>query len=330
MQRIAALARAPRTGPGVEHDRLGAGGADVDGGDQLGLRDILGSIPVGPARPPPPVCHAHGREHRRADTPAGDRTHPARRHPHAGRGLARRPARPGEHEAARWLAAASAARRRRGRGRARWISSTATRTCCCRSGVVGSLAGALAHARPRAGSGRRATALLATALLVDDVSNGPRLWRRLVARRRRHAQRRRQRRGSRGPAHARRARPPRCRPDRSGLRPALPALAGATASPTLVARIDTSLPLWWPVAAGPLLVAFGALTGQPQADRARHRRLSTAVVALAADVARSPIVPGANDNLSAVGGARGAGRAAERAAARRACASCSCPAAPRR
>jgi len=67
-----------------------------------------------------------------------------------------------------------------------------------------------------------------------------------------------------------------------------------------VARTDTSLPLWWPVVAGPLLVAVGALTGS-RACSASGVALSTAAVGLAADIARSPIVPGANDNLSAVG-----------------------------
>ena len=69
--------------------------------------------------------------------------------------------------------------------------------------------------------------------------------------------------------------------------------------PSVVARIDTSLPIWWPVVAGPLLVALGALTGSRKLT-APGVALSTAIAALAADVARSPIVPGANDNLSAV------------------------------
>ena len=69
--------------------------------------------------------------------------------------------------------------------------------------------------------------------------------------------------------------------------------------PTIVERIDTSLPIWWPVVGGPALVALGGLT--------RRRRmilagtvLSAATSAAFADIARSPIVPGANDNLSAV------------------------------
>lgn len=69
--------------------------------------------------------------------------------------------------------------------------------------------------------------------------------------------------------------------------------------PGILERIDTSLPMWWTVLAAPGLVAAGA---------ARRRRglllaglVGSAVSAAAfADIARSPIVPGANDNLSAV------------------------------
>jgi hypothetical protein len=69
--------------------------------------------------------------------------------------------------------------------------------------------------------------------------------------------------------------------------------------PGLLERIDTSLPLWWPVVGSAALVAAGA---------ARRRRgllgVGTAGCAMAAaafaDIARSPVVPGANDNLSAV------------------------------
>jgi hypothetical protein len=69
--------------------------------------------------------------------------------------------------------------------------------------------------------------------------------------------------------------------------------------PGLIERTDTSVPLWWALLAAPLLVAAGAARG--------HRGLlaagvtaSTLGAAVFADVARSPIVPGANDNLSAV------------------------------
>jgi hypothetical protein len=69
--------------------------------------------------------------------------------------------------------------------------------------------------------------------------------------------------------------------------------------PGLIERRDTSLPLWWAALAGPALVALGSVAGR--------RGVLTAGVAASAvgaaafgDIARSPVVPGANDNLSAV------------------------------
>jgi hypothetical protein len=69
--------------------------------------------------------------------------------------------------------------------------------------------------------------------------------------------------------------------------------------PGLLERKDTSLPLWWLVVGGPMLVALGA-------GRDRRGLLATGTAAsaltLAAlqDIAHSPVVPGANDNLTAV------------------------------
>ena len=69
--------------------------------------------------------------------------------------------------------------------------------------------------------------------------------------------------------------------------------------PGILERIDTSLPLWWAVLAAPTMVAVGATRGRRGLLRAGlgGSLLATAVFA---DIARSPIVPGANDNLSAV------------------------------
>jgi hypothetical protein len=68
---------------------------------------------------------------------------------------------------------------------------------------------------------------------------------------------------------------------------------------SLIDRIDTSVPVWFPVAGAPLLVALGALL--------RRRRLTTAGTVLAAgsaaafaDIAARPVVPAANDNASGV------------------------------
>jgi hypothetical protein len=60
--------------------------------------------------------------------------------------------------------------------------------------------------------------------------------------------------------------------------------------PKLVASTDTSLPLWWTVVAGPLLIAAGL--------RRTGRVLSVISGLFGLDIARSPVVPGANDNLS--------------------------------
>jgi hypothetical protein len=69
--------------------------------------------------------------------------------------------------------------------------------------------------------------------------------------------------------------------------------------PGIVERVDTSFPLWWLVLAGPAAIALGAV---------KRRRsliwLGTAIAALTtgtmANIATSPVVPGANDNLTAV------------------------------
>jgi hypothetical protein len=69
--------------------------------------------------------------------------------------------------------------------------------------------------------------------------------------------------------------------------------------PGLLERKDTSLPLWWAAIAGPALAALGAARGRRGLTGAGLLG-SAAAVAVFADVARSPIVPGASDNLTAV------------------------------
>jgi hypothetical protein len=70
--------------------------------------------------------------------------------------------------------------------------------------------------------------------------------------------------------------------------------------PGLIGRFETYPPIMWPTVAGPIFTALGALTGS--------RRLLVAgalfgagTTAAMADIARSPVSPGASDNLSAVG-----------------------------
>ena len=69
--------------------------------------------------------------------------------------------------------------------------------------------------------------------------------------------------------------------------------------PGLVERHDTSLPMWWLSFVGPLLAAGGGLSGR-RGLSAAGTVMSTLSAALFADIQRSPIVPGANDNLTAV------------------------------
>ncbi|HYH59647.1 MAG TPA: M28 family peptidase [Thermoleophilaceae bacterium] len=69
--------------------------------------------------------------------------------------------------------------------------------------------------------------------------------------------------------------------------------------PDLIERTDTALPMWWPVYAGPLLAALGAVTGRR--GLARTGGVMSALSAISfADIARHRIVPGASDNLSGV------------------------------
>ena len=69
--------------------------------------------------------------------------------------------------------------------------------------------------------------------------------------------------------------------------------------PGIAERINTSLPNWWPPILAPALAGAGALRGDRRMMVA-GTVASAAVAALFADIARSPVVPGANDNLSAV------------------------------
>ena len=164
-------------------------------------------------------------------------------------------------------------------------------------GVAGFVAGTLAIRRRR-----RALATVlgaaAAAAIADDASNGTRVWRKLLGRRKRTWNVV----ATAGDGAAART---------------LVVLAHHDAAPTgrmfdptfqrwlarrfpeLIQRSDTSPGLWWPVVGGPALAAVGALTGSRTVARA-GAALSALTVALGFDIARDRIVPGANDNLSAV------------------------------
>jgi hypothetical protein len=162
------------------------------------------------------------------------------------------------------------------------------------SGLAGVAALASRRARPVAG----AVAGAVVAAIADDVSNGPRLFRRAASPTRTTWNVV----GSCGETSAPRT---------------LVLLAHHDAAPTgkifddtfqrwwgetfpgIIERVDTSLPLWWTLMGAPALVALGTLRGRRGliAAGVAGSALGTAVFQ---DVARSPIVPGANDNLTAV------------------------------
>ncbi len=86
----------------------------------------------------------------------------------------------------------------------------------------------------------------------------------------------------------------------SGLvfHPALPRLA-MNRMPKLHAKADQSLPILYGVFLGPLLLALWGLTGR-RALRAAGSFFAGGAVAAMADIGARGVVPGANDNLSAV------------------------------
>ncbi|MBS1889268.1 MAG: M28 family peptidase [Actinobacteria bacterium] len=84
----------------------------------------------------------------------------------------------------------------------------------------------------------------------------------------------------------------------SGLvfHPALPRIADRLG---LIERADTSPPLMAPVIGGPLLVALGALTGARALTKVGTALAATATAAMA-EIGARQVVPGANDNGTAV------------------------------
>ncbi len=160
------------------------------------------------------------------------------------------------------------------------------------------LAGGLALISRRARRAAAVAAAAVTGLIADDISNGPRLFRRATAPRRTTWNVV----GACGEPDAPRT---------------LVLLAHHDAAPTgaifddrlqawlgerfpgVLERIDTSLPLWWATLAGPGLVGAGALRDRRGLIGAGLLASGVAVAAFE-DIARSPIVPGANDNLTAV------------------------------
>jgi len=210
--------------------------------------------------------------------------------------LERRAGSPAEEQAARWIAARLA-----DAGCVVAVDEEQFLDGYARLSASLAAAGAVAGVAGLARRLRKPAALAAAAVvgaIADDISNGPRIARRATTRPRTTWNVV----GSCGDPNAERT---------------LVMLAHHDAAPTgrifdervqvwlgerfpgILERIDTSVPLWWPALGAPAAVALGA---------ARDKRgLVLAGVAaclietaIFADVARSPIVPGANDNLSAV------------------------------
>jgi hypothetical protein len=210
--------------------------------------------------------------------------------------LDRRAGAPGERDAAEWIAArlvqagceASIDDEEFLYGYAKVIGSLA---------AAGAVAGLAALLKPTRALGAVAAAAV-TAAIADDISNGRRFYRRATT-------------------------PPATTTNvvaTCGDRDAeytLVVLAHHDAAPTgaifddraqaylgerfpgIIERIDTSLPLWWPVVSAPALIALGA-------RRNRRGMIATGIAgcllgtAVFTDIARSPVVPGANENLTAV------------------------------
>jgi hypothetical protein len=212
-------------------------------------------------------------------------------------GFERRAGSEGEHRAAEWIA-----RRLRAGG-----CEAEVEDADFHAGYAGlmrglSLAGTAAGIATLAARTLRppaaAVAALAGAAMIDDISNGPRLARGLI-------QRREPTWNVVGTAG-----------DPDAVR-TLVLLAHHDAAPTglifndlaqrwvgdhfpgLIERTNTAVPLWWGPLASHGLIAAGALTQRRWL--AGLGLFGTALSAAAFhDIARSPVVPGANDNLSGV------------------------------
>ena len=210
--------------------------------------------------------------------------------------LQRRAGSPGEEQAARWLA-----ERLRRAGLETRIDEE--RFLDGYAQVIGTLAAGSAVAGA-AGLSRRwrkvaaATAALVTASIADDISNGPRLFRRAMSEPRPTWNVI----ASCGDAGAERTLVVLAHHDAAPtgaiFDPRFQAWLGET-FPGIVERIDTSLPLWWAMLSAPALVTLGALRGS-RTMTGLGVAGSVLATAVFADVARAPVCPGANDNLTAV------------------------------
>lgn len=212
--------------------------------------------------------------------------------------IERPPASDGERQAAEWLAArlsAAGAASAELESEPGWGIFPPTVTGLA---ALGTLGAALVLAGRRLAGGMAAT--MALAGLVDEIENGPRVFRRAL---------RRQRTLTNVVARA----------GETSAERTLVVLAHHDAPqtglifdqtlqrklfetwPNFMDRFKTSIPQWWGTLAGPLATVASALSGRRGGARAG---LLTGAVAtgLLGDIWRSQTVPGANDNLSGVAG----------------------------
>lgn len=207
----------------------------------------------------------------------------------------------GERQAAEWIAARL---ERAGAGR---VAIDAERFHDGFAGMLGNLAAAAAASGALAAAGRRSrlaraaggtVAAAAGTLIADDISNGRRPWRRAVM----EEKTTHNVVAEIGDPGAERTLVVMAHHDaaRSGqvFDPRGQAYL-AERFPGVIERFDTSVPQWWGLLMGPAAVAAGALSGR-RGLAAFGAFASAAGAALMHDIERSPVVPGANDNLSAV------------------------------
>jgi Peptidase family M28 len=160
-----------------------------------------------------------------------------------------------------------------------------------------SVASAVAAARGRRGLGTLG-GLLAVAGIVDDVTGGPMVARRLFMRRRSTQNVV----ASLGPTDAGHTVCVLAHHDAapSGIIFQQPVEAWlAENHPEVIEKMTSNPPLWWLVVAGPGLVALGSATRRRSLLRLGASLSLTALLALL-DIGHRRAVPGANDNLSAV------------------------------
>ncbi len=211
--------------------------------------------------------------------------------------IERAPCSPGERAAAEWLA-----QRLRGAGVAdvaledepSWGSFPPTATALSALGILGSALTLTGHRR----LGGVASGI-ALAGLLDEIQNGPRIVRRAVRREQRTVNVV----GRIGDPQAARTLVVLAHHDaaQTGVMfDQTAAKAFHERFPTVIPRIKTQPPQWWGALAGPVAGIAAAVTGR-RGPAVAGTVLGAGAVGLIGDMWRSEVVPGANDNLTAVG-----------------------------